>query len=59
MSLWMKDTYRLANSNLPAIRQAGMFLSRSDESRKSGTAVRGFINYLKKYQERKAINREP
>jgi len=29
------------------------------ESRHSGTAVRGFINYLKIYEARKAINREP
>jgi len=26
---------------------------------RGGTAVRGFINYLKKYEERKATNREP
>jgi len=32
-------------------------MSRPDESRR-GT-VRGFINYLKKYEERKATNREP
>ncbi|MBA7657004.1 hypothetical protein ES703_64933 [subsurface metagenome] len=44
-----------------------MSTSRPDESRSSGTAVRGFINYLKKparhpaggYEERKANNREP
>jgi len=32
-------------------------MSRPDESRR-GT-VRDFINYLKKYEERKATNREP
>jgi len=53
------STYRPTNSNLPAIWQAGMSTSRPDESRKSGTAVRGFINYLKKYGERKVANREP
>ena len=51
MSPWMKSTYRPTNSK--------MFTSRQDESRKSGTAVRGFINYLKKYQEGKVTNREP
>jgi hypothetical protein len=68
MSPWMKSTYRPTNSNLPAIWQAGMFTSRPDESRKSGTVVRGFINYsfdlealdrLKKYEEYKPTNREP
>jgi hypothetical protein len=42
-----------------------MFTNRPDESRKSGTAVRGFINYsfdlealdrLKKYEEWKETN---
>jgi hypothetical protein len=28
------------------------------ESRRGGTAIRGFINYLKKYEERKATNSE-
>jgi len=41
----MKSTYRPTNSNLPAIWQAGMFTNRPYESRKSGTAVLGFINY--------------
>ena len=26
---------------------------------RGGTAVRGFINYLKKYEKRKVANREP
>jgi len=67
MPPWMKSTYRPTNSNLPAIWQAGMFTNRPDESRKSGAAVRGFINYLKKparhpaggYQVRKVANPEP
>ena len=53
------STYRPTNSK--------MSTSRPDESRKSGTAVRGFIKYLKKparhpaggYGERKVANREP
>jgi hypothetical protein len=45
-----------------------MFTNRPDESRKSWTAIRVFINYsfglgaldrLKKYQERKVTNPEP
>jgi len=55
------------NSNLPAIWQAGISTRRPDESRKSGAAVRGFIDYLKKparhpaggYEERKVVNPEP
>jgi len=60
MSPWMKSTYRPTNSK--------MFTRRRDESRNSGIAVRGFINYsfdlealdrLKKYEEHKQTNREP
>jgi len=28
-------------------------------ARRTRAAIRGFINYLKKYQEQKAVNREP
>ena len=30
-----------------------------DQARQTRAAVRGFINYLKKYEERKLANREP
>ncbi len=30
-----------------------------DQARRTRAAVRGFINYFKKYEERKATNREP
>jgi len=30
-----------------------------EQARRTRAAVRGFINYLKKYQERKVTNREP
>ena len=30
-----------------------------DQARRTRAAVRGFINYLKQYEERKATNREP
>ena len=30
-----------------------------EQARRTRAAVRGFINYLKKYEERKAANREP
>ena len=30
-----------------------------EQTRRTRAAVRGFINYLKKYEERKATNREP
>ena len=30
-----------------------------EQARRARAAVRGFINYLKKYEERKATNREP
>jgi four helix bundle protein len=30
-----------------------------EQARRTRAAVRGFINYLKKYEERKALNREP
>ena len=35
-----------------------IFMNWLDESRRGGT-VRGFITYLKEYEERKATNREP
>jgi hypothetical protein len=36
-----------------------MLTSKPGEFRSSGTATRGFINYINKYEERKATNREP
>jgi len=30
-----------------------------EQARRTRAAVRGFINYLKKYEERKEANREP
>ena len=30
-----------------------------EQTRRTRAAVRGFINYLKKYEERKVANREP
>jgi len=30
-----------------------------EQARRTRAAVRGFINYLKKYEERKPTNREP
>jgi hypothetical protein len=30
-----------------------------EQARRTRAAVRGFINYLKKYDERKETNREP
>ncbi len=30
-----------------------------EQARRTRAAIRGFINYLKKYEEQNAINREP
>jgi len=37
----------------------GEFKDIYEQPRRTRAAVRGFINYLKKYEESKAINREP
>ena len=37
----------------------GEFKDVYEQARRTRAAVRGFINYLKKYEERKATNREP
>jgi len=38
---------------------SGEFKDAYELARRTRAAVRGFINYLKKYEERKATNREP
>ena len=47
MTFWMKSTYRPIS------------LKTSTSRKKTHVAVRGYINYLKKYEERKATNCEP
>ena len=37
----------------------GEFKDVYEQARRTRATVRGFINYLKKYEERKATNREP
>ena len=37
----------------------GEFKDVYEQARRTRAAVRGFISYLKKYEERKATNREP
>jgi len=38
---------------------SGEFRETYELARRTRAAVRGFINYLKKYEERKTTNREP
>jgi len=49
------NVYKHQPGDRPA--NSKMSTSRPDESRRRGT-VRGFINYLKKYEESNATNRE-
>jgi hypothetical protein len=57
LNLITSEEYISPNEFKPARHLAGGDVY--EQARRTRAAVRGFINYLKKYGERKVANREP